>query len=152
MEERNVTQVLEGGCRCGACRYTLAVEAAPPVYCCHCRDCQTWSGSAFTQQAVAPAAAIDATGPIVDYAYSNRSGVTSTLHVCGTCHTRLWSTNAARPGIALLRAGTLDVSDTLVPRVHIWVKRKQPWISIPDEVPTFEENAPIAEFGAILTR
>ncbi len=142
----------EGGCRCGACRYTLAIETAPPVYCCHCRDCQTWSGSAFSQQAVAPAAALSATGPIVEYSFQNRSGATSTQHICGTCHARLWNTNSARPGIALLRAGTLDISDTLTPRVHIWVKRKQPWLSIADDIPTFEENAPPAEFVAILVR
>lgn len=140
-----------GGCRCGACRYTLAVDATPPVYCCHCRDCQTWSGSAFTEQAVVAERAIAATGPVVTFSLTNASGSVSTQRLCGTCHTRLWNTNSARPGLAVVRAGTLDASDTLVPRAHIWVKRKQPWIVIADDVPSFAENAPTDAFRAILT-
>jgi hypothetical protein len=143
---------LEGGCQCGACRYTLAVEKTPPVYCCHCLSCQSWSGSAFTEQAVIAEAAITATGPVVDYLFTNPSGATSHQRICGTCHTRLWNTNSARPGIAVVRAGTLDASDTLEPLAHIWVKRRQPWVTIAEDVPVFEENAPPAEFAAILLR
>ena len=142
--------ILEGGCRCGASRYTLAVEAMPPVYCCHCHYCQSWSGSAFTQQAVVPAAALTATGPIVEYGYDTDSGATSTHRFCSTCHSRLWNSNTRLPGYLILRAGTLDASDTVTPRAHIWVKRKQPWIVIADDVPTFDENAAPAEFMAIV--
>lgn len=144
--------VLTGGCRCGACRYTLAVEATPPVYCCHCLDCQSWSGSAFSEQAVVREEALAVSGPIVDYIYDTRSGARSHQRVCGVCHTRIFNSNTLRPGLALLRAGTLDGSDTVEPRAHIWVKRKQPWIAIPDGVPSFDENAPPAEFAAILMR
>ena len=149
--EDALIQLVEGGCRCGACRYTLTVDAPPPVYCCHCRDCQTWTGTAFSQQAVAPASTLGASGPVVEYRFENRSGSTSHQHLCGICHARLWNTNSGRPGIVLIRAGTLDISDTLVPRAHIWIKRKQPWIAIADDVPTFEESAPLAAFAAILS-
>lgn len=141
---------LGGGCRCGACRYTLTVDAMPPVYCCHCHYCQRWSGSAFSQQAVAPAGALTATGPIVEYAYDTNIGATSTHRFCGTCHGRLWNTNTRLPGYVVLRAGTLDSSDTLVPRLHIWVRREQPWITITHDIPSFEESAPPEEFTAIL--
>ncbi|MEG3150457.1 GFA family protein [Sphingomonas sp. ZT3P38] len=124
----------------------------PPVYCCHCRDCQTWSGSAFTEQAVVREDAIEATGPIVDYRFTSPSGSQSFQRLCGSCHTRLWNTNSARPGIAVVRAGTLDASDDIEPRAHIWVKRKQPWVALDDAIPAFEESAPPAEFAAILMR
>lgn len=143
---------LTGSCRCGAVRYTLAQDVMPPVYCCHCLDCQSWSGSAFTQQAVAREDALSVVGETAIYRFTNPSGSTSTQHVCPMCHTRVWNTNTARPGIALIRAGTLDASDTLIPRAHIWVKRKQPWVTIAVDVPTFEEGAPPAEFAAILMR
>ena len=122
----------------------------PPVYCCHCRDCQTWSGSAFTEQAVIREDAIIATGPIVQYARKNPSGAVSTQRLCGTCHTRLWNTNSARPGIAVVRAGTLDDSETLDPRAHIWVSRKQPWLSLPTDVACFPENPTVEAFTAAL--
>jgi hypothetical protein len=147
-----MTVVLEGGCRCGASRYTLSVAAMPPVYCCHCHYCQHWSGSAFTQQAIVPAGALTATGPIVDYASTTDSGATSTQHVCGTCHSRLWNDNSRLPGHVVVRAGTLDASATLIPAAHIWVKRKQPWIVIDEAVPSFAESPSPAEFLAIVVR
>jgi hypothetical protein len=142
--------VIEGGCRCGACRYTLAVDATPPVYCCHCQICQTTSGSAFSEQAVVPEAAISASGPVIDYLYTTVSGARSHHRICGACHTRLWNTNALRPGIALVRAGTLDDAEHIAPRAHIWVRRKQPWIVIPDGIPQWPESAPLAELTTVL--
>lgn len=47
---------IQGGCRCGAVRYVLALDTLPRTYACHCRDCQTWSGSAFSQQTFLPEA------------------------------------------------------------------------------------------------
>jgi len=142
----------DGGCRCGAVRYTLSLEDEPPVYCCHCLYCQTWSGWAFTQQAVVPEAAIQVTlGEPELYQRVNESGATSRQSVCGTCHTRLWNTNSARPGLAVVRAGTLEGSEHIVPRAHIWTKRKQPWVVLDPQVPVWPENAPPAEFAAALS-
>ena len=142
--------MIAGGCRCGAVRYTLAVDAPPPVYCCHCLDCQTWSGSAFAEQAVVAEDAIAVEGQVTEYRFTNPSGSTSRQFLCGICHARLYNTNSARPGLAVVRAGTLDASDGLMPRAHIWVKRKQAWIGIADDVPQYPEGAPPAEFAAIL--
>ena len=142
---------LSGGCRCGEVRYRLAASAMPPVYCCHCLDCQTWSGTAFTQQVVVMESQIEVTqGETVTYRRTNESGAVSTQQFCGTCHTRLWNTNSRRPEGAVLRAGTLDASETLSPRAHIWVKRKQPWIMIADGVPSWPESPPPGEFAAAL--
>ncbi|OYY90612.1 MAG: aldehyde-activating protein [Sphingomonas sp. 28-66-16] len=145
-----MTDQIEGGCRCGACRYTLASEKMPPVYACHCLYCQTWSGSAFTEQAIIRSETITATGPIVDYAASRSSGGVSTQFICGVCHTRLWNTNTVWRAIAVVRAGTLDASDELIPLMHIWTKRKQPWLTIDPAVLSFAENAPPAEFMKLL--
>jgi len=46
--------MIEGGCRCGAVRYRLASTQLPRAYACHCLDCQTWSGSAFSLNALLP--------------------------------------------------------------------------------------------------
>jgi len=142
--------VIAGGCRCGAVRYTLAMDAPPAVYCCHCLDCQSWSGSAFTEQAPVRGAEIAVEGPVVEYAFTNPSGSTSHQFVCGTCHTRIYNTNTARPGLTIVRAGTLDESDRIVPRLHIWVKRKQSWIAIPDDVPQFVQSLSADEFMRIM--
>jgi len=136
---------VQGGCRCGAVRYKLALDALPRTYACHCRDCQTWSGSAFSQQTFLPAASLSVTGPLAVYELTNPSGRTSIQRMCAVCHTRVYNSNTARPGVVVLRAGTLDRSDELEVVAHIWVKRKQPWLKLPEEVPAWSEAAPVAE-------
>lgn len=141
-----------GGCRCGAVRYALAVDELPRTYACHCRDCQTWSGSAFSQQTFLPQEALTVTGPLVVYELTSPSGRISTQRMCGVCHTRIFNSNTARPGIVVVRAGTLDRSDELDVVAHIWVKRKQAWLRLPAGVPTWAEGAPGAELIAALER
>ena len=136
---------IQGGCRCGAVRYTLALSALPRTYACHCRDCQTWSGSAFSQQTFLPEAALSVAGPVVIYEMTYPSGRVSTQRMCGVCHTRIYNANSARPGFVIVRAGTLDRSDELDVVAHIWVKRKQPWLTLPAGVPAWPEGAPPAE-------
>jgi hypothetical protein len=136
---------IEGGCRCGAVRYTLAVDALPRAYACHCRDCQTWSGSAFTLQTFMPEAALSVSGLLTVYEMITPSGNQSRQRMCPVCHTRIFNTNSARPGVVVVRAGTLDRSDELDVVAHIWVKRKQPWLTLPPDVPAWNESAPAAE-------
>jgi hypothetical protein len=136
---------LHGGCRCGAVRYTLAVDALPRTYACHCRDCQTWSGSAFSQQTFQPEVALEVTGSMVVFQLTSPSGRISTQRMCGVCHARIYNTNSARPGVVVVRAGTLDRSDELEVVAHIWVKRKQPWLALQDGTPAWEEGAPLPE-------
>jgi len=64
---------------------------------------------------------------------------------CRGCHTRIYNSNSARPGVVVVRAGTLDRSDELDIVAHIWVKRKQPWLKLSEDVPTWPEGAPVAE-------
>jgi hypothetical protein len=143
---------IQGGCRCGAVRYTLAADELPRTYTCHCRDCQTWTGSAFSQQSFLPEAALTVSGPLAVYVLTTPSGNVSTQRVCGTCHTRVYNTNTARPGLAILRAGTLDRSDELEVAAHIWTQRKQPWLKLPAGVLAWPETAPLAELLRALER
>lgn len=139
------TTTIEGGCRCGQVRYTLALDALPRTYACHCRDCQTWTGSAFSQQTFLPEATLSVTGPLSIFEMTTPSGRISTQRMCAVCHTRIYNTNSARPGLVIVRAGTLDRSDELDVVAHIWVKRKQPWLTLPAGVPTWPEAAPPVE-------
>jgi hypothetical protein len=143
---------IQGGCRCGAVRYRLALDVLPTTYTCHCRDCQTWTGSAFSQQTFLPEAALTVTGPLAVYELTTPSGRVSTQRVCGVCHTRIYNTNTGRPGIVVVRAGTLDRSDELQAVAHIWVKRKQPWLTLPESTPAWPEGAPVAELVGALER
>jgi hypothetical protein len=137
---------IQGGCRCGAVRYTLAVDTLPRSYACHCLDCQTWSGSAFSLQFFLPETSLSVSGLPTVFELMTPSGNVSLQRMCAVCHTRIYNSNSARPGLVVVRAGTLDRSDELDVVAHIWVKRKQSWLTLPSGVPSWSLSAPAAEF------
>ncbi len=96
--------------------------------------------------------AIATTGALVSYEHEGTGGHTSTQTICGVCHTRIYNRNSAVPGLIVLRAGTLDGSDRIDPVAHIWVKRKQPWLTLPTDVPTWLESPTPQEFGDALRK
>ncbi len=71
---------------------------------------------------------------------------------CAICMTRVYNTNTARPGLAVIRAGKLDRSDQLAIVAHIWAKRNLRSIDIPKGVPTWTEAAPPAAIMAVMMK
>ncbi|MCU6452833.1 GFA family protein [Sphingomonas sp. A2-49] len=133
-------------------RYAVDRSALPAAYACHCTDCQTWSGSAFSTQFFVPEADLRVDGVVVEYAFVNPMGRVSTQRFCPTCHTRLYNGNAARPGIVNIRAGTLDDSARIDVPLHIWVRSKQPWVILPVDAEVWEEAAPLASLARLAAR
>lgn len=129
---------LEGGCLCGKVRYVLAPGFRIGPYACHCVDCQTRTGSAFSEHLMILLTDLEASGAEEVGRSRNPGGAEVTLFGCATCGTRLWVENEQRPGMASLRCGTLDRSGEVQPRAHLWTRSKQTWISIPDAVPQLE--------------
>jgi hypothetical protein len=128
------------------------MDRLPPTYACHCLHCQTTSGSAFGLHALLPEAAIAVTGPVVTYEHEGTANTPSRQRLCAECYTRISNSNAAAPGLVILRAGTLDDSNLLEPVAHIWVKRKQPWVAIPEDVRSWPESPTPEEFAAALQK
>ena len=42
------------------------------------------------------------------------------------------------PGVRFVRAGTLDDPSAVAPDVHIFARSKLPWVTLPDDTPTFD--------------
>jgi hypothetical protein len=147
-----MAEMIEGGCRCGRVRYRVALARPPKVYACHCLDCQTWSGSAFSLQFIVPEAELEVTDAPDLYERVSPDGArTSRQRGCSACFARVFNTNTARPGLAVVRAGTLDRSDELEIVAHIWTKRRLKGLAIPDGVPAWPEAAPAGELLAALS-
>jgi hypothetical protein len=129
---------LEGGCACGSVRYRLG--CAPMfVHCCHCRDCQRQTGSAFVLNALIETDRIALlSGDPKPIGVPTPSGRPHDIHRCPHCQTALWSDYGGRPQLRFLRVGTLDNPAALSPDVHIFTRSKLPWITLPKEVPAFE--------------
>ncbi len=141
--------MIEGGCRCGAVRYALAVDHLLPVYACHCHICQRASGSAFSTQALVGEDQLRVTGPVITREIRTEDRI-STQRFCGECLARVYNTNSARPGIAVIRGGTFDRSEELMCKAHIFTAYKQGWVTLPADVPQWPEAAPVADFAAAL--
>lgn len=125
---------LEGGCLCGALRYRLACDAVLCVYCCHCRDCQRLSSSAFSVSLVLPAAAFMLLqGDPKSIARRADSGREVRGFFCGDCGTRLFDRVIGQPEIMVVKAATLDDTAWLRPVAQFWTGRKQAWVTLPQD-------------------
>ena len=133
-----MTDTLEGGCACGAVRYRL--ESAPMfVHCCHCRDCQRQTGSAFVLNALIETDRVALlSGAPTPVAVPTDSGRPHEIFRCPTCQTAVWSDYGRRGVLRFVRVGTLDDPAALPPDVHIYTRSKLPWIALPPDVPAFE--------------
>lgn len=131
---------LSGGCLCGAVRYTLGEGFRFSPYACHCTDCQTRTGSAFSEHMLIVLSDLAIEGVLDVGEYDQPSGARSRIPGCAKCKVRIYATNDTRPGMASLRCGTLDDSASLVPAAHIWIKSKQPWIRLPADAVTMDEQ------------
>jgi hypothetical protein len=133
-----VADDLTGGCACGAVRYRLA-SAPMFVHCCHCGDCQRQTGSAFVVNALIETDRVALlAGAPEPVALPTDSGRPHDVYRCRTCQTALWSDYGRRPPLRFVRVGTLDTPAALSPDVHIFIRSKLPWITLPAGAPAFE--------------
>ena len=129
---------LEGGCACGLVRYRL--NSAPMfVHCCHCRDCQRQSGSAFVINALIEADRVALrSGDPQPVAVPTDSGRPHQIYRCPDCRIAVWSEYGGRAELRFIRVGTLDDPAALPPDVHIYTRSKLPWVSLPETTPAFD--------------
>lgn len=58
---------------------------------------------------------------------------------CAVCKSPLWSRHGSmRSKICYVKVGTLDTAASFPPQAHIYVRSKQPWITLDDGVPAFQ--------------
>lgn len=131
---------IEGGCGCGTVRYNMTTKPLI-VHCCHCRWCQRETGSAFALNASIESDRVENLGtePILIDTPSE-SGRGQQIARCPKCSIAVWSHyGGAGKRSKFVRVGTLDQPHLIQPDVHIFTASKQPWVAIPDDIPTFEE-------------
>jgi hypothetical protein len=123
---------MDGGCECGAVRYRMNGD---PIFvnCCHCRDCQKITGSAFALNAMIEADRIE----FINGEASIVAGKDAAR--CARCETLLWAEHRLfGDSIKFLRVGTLDEAEQITPDAHFFVRSKHPWVTVPAGVPAFE--------------
>jgi hypothetical protein len=124
----------DGGCLCGAVRFTTEGEPIN-VRICHCRRCQKAMGSPFYARALFEPKTVTISGDAASYPSSEALDRV----FCPTCGTRLFSrrTNGTAIGIAL---ATFDDRNAFAPTEHIWVSEKIAWVEIKDGLPQHQRG------------
>ncbi|RRS06075.1 aldehyde-activating protein [Aquabacterium soli] len=133
--------LLSGGCLCGQVRYTAQTGRAAAMVC-HCRDCQKQSGSAFSVLFALPAVDLALQGELRTYVGTADSGNTVHRRFCPECGSPVTTELPARPGLVVVKAGTLDDPTWLRPRMHLWCDSAQPWVALPADLPCLSTQPP----------
>ena len=129
---------LEGGCACGAVRYRLGSKPMF-VHCCHCKDCQRQTGSAFVINALIEADRVEMLASETEAVpVPTDSGRPHVIHRCPTCKIAVFSHYGGVERLSFVRVGTLDEPSALPPDIHIYTRSKLPWLVLPAEVPAVE--------------
>lgn len=128
-----------GQCFCGKVRYRM--HGRPMfIHCCHCRDCQQQTGSAFAVNGLIEAERIELLeGKPVVVAMRTDSGHPHDIYRCEACQSALWSDYGRRTWLRFLRITTLDQPGDFVPDVHIYTRSRLPWVVLPEGARAFEE-------------
>jgi hypothetical protein len=130
------SDLLTGGCLCGAVRYTIRGDPIAALNC-HCSDCRHASGAPFVTWAVFPHDAL-AWGAGKPHAISWAERTRLFCHKCGT---PLAVLPPEHMGIVAITACSLDHPELIRPTCHTWTEDRLPWIHCTDDLPSYEHAA-----------
>jgi len=114
-----------GACLCGQVRYRITADPVASRIC-WCRDCQRLSSNG-TVNAMFPTASIEVTGSTVSHVKVSDSGNQVTRRFCPQCGAPLFADSTGRPGLTVVRVGTLDDPASITPSANIWAASAPPW-------------------------
>jgi len=130
----------EGGCLCGAVRYSLAAKPGFTAIC-HCHHCQKQSGGAFSVNLFVYAGDFEISGATQVVRTVGDSGQASDRFFCPACGSPIMTLAPNLPGVVLVKAGTLDSSEGIVPQAEIYTDFAVPW-HVPTEGAALSARAP----------
>ncbi|WP_439133352.1 GFA family protein [Pseudomaricurvus sp.] len=135
---------LNGACQCKQVRYRL-LQAPIMVVCCHCKECQKLSTSAFSITAVVKREHLEFEGDLKHWERSSDSGNINAAAFCPDCGNRMYHFDPQKPDIIKLKPSTLENTGIIKPSKHLWVSEKQNWFEIPEGVEQYPKQADLTE-------
>ena len=118
----------QGGCLCGAVRYTFSAEPIAAVHC-HCSDCQKATGSGFATVFGLSREQLSISGSehLGRYTVTADSGRDVSRLFCTTCGSPLFTEADNNPELVWVKAGSLDDGAWLQPTDRCWTGSAAPW-------------------------
>ncbi|MCL1633233.1 GFA family protein [Luteimonas sp. SX5] len=132
-------EVLQGGCQCGAVRYSITGEPMLAAIC-HCTMCRR----AHAAPAVAWAmfdesqVAFDKGQP-----HPYASSPDARRGFCRDCGTQISFTASFLPGLIDISLGSLDDPEAIRPTLHYWDNEHLSWVDFADGLPRHPEFPPM---------
>ncbi len=133
---------IEGGCLCGAVRYSSDDDPLNQTIC-HCKHCQKQAGSAFSLMVAVFRFGLDVQGDLTTFEDVGDSGQAVLRKFCAKCGSPVISDLVAVPDVVFIKAGTLDDTSWLKPDANIWTDHKQDWLKFAEELQSFSRNPSI---------
>ncbi|MBN9409533.1 MAG: GFA family protein [Burkholderiales bacterium] len=130
-----MSDVLTGGCHCGAIRYEVSGQ---PVYTalCHCTDCRRSAGAPMVAWGAYPEGSF---ALLRGEPRTFNSSGTSYRSFCADCGSGLYFRNEqVLPGLVDIQIATLDDPDRLPPQIHVQTAERLHWIAHGGELPEFD--------------
>ena len=130
--------MIEGGCLCGALRYSSSADPIENGYC-HCRMCQKASGAPVVAWTTFAAESFAYTkGEPAIY----RSSSNGRREYCPSCGSQILFRHSDTPDIVDINSCTADQPEALVPAYHSFCDSRVPWFDINDELPRYRDAGP----------
>jgi len=127
---------INGSCLCGQIRYSAKVEPAF-VAVCHCKNCQKQAGTAFSVLVAVPKSSLSIQGRLKTFPDVGDSGRPVLRNFCPECGSPITSDVAVMPELVFIKAGALDDTSWLDPKMHVYCDSAQRWTPLPEGSQTF---------------
>ena len=140
---------LEGGCLCGAVRFSGSEQKGGGH--CHCIDCRKSSGTGHGSHMIVPETAFDVSGEVKFFEAPADSGNVVAREFCPTCGSPIYSTNSGMPGMVFVQASSLDDPEIFQPQIVVYTKRAPSWDLVDPKLPSFEDMPPPQDVAAMMS-
>jgi hypothetical protein len=84
------------------------------------------------------ARSVEFSGELSTWSRTADSGNISTAKFCPTCGNHIYHLNSNHPDKIMLKPSSLADTSMVKPTIHVWVREKQDWYTIPEGVAVFE--------------
>ncbi len=128
----------EGGCLCGAVRYSSQSQPLSTVHC-YCSDCRRIGGTGHATHTVIPADAFHIVGDVSEYERTADSGNRINRRFCPKCGSAIFHTRDGMEGKIVVRTSSLDDPEMARPERVIYTSSALSWDHVDPGLPSSEK-------------
>ncbi|MBY3088616.1 GFA family protein [Rhizobium laguerreae] len=121
--------VRRASCSCGQLAATAEGEALV-VSVCHCRSCQSRTGSAFGIAAFFKAVDVELSGASKTFRRLGDSGKNIEFHFCPTCGSTVFWKPEFRPGLVAIALGCFEEAHSFWPTKSVYNSFSHEWVNL----------------------